>query len=97
MPEQRSIPCPCGEQARYQELRSKQILTTVGTVEISVPYYLCSHCHAGQFPADKILDIVDTCFSPGVRRMQALVGKDAPFDHGRQQLHMLAGLKVTTN
>jgi hypothetical protein len=42
------------------------------------------------------LDIVDTESSPGVRRMQALVGQDAPFDHGREQMKMLAGLEVTT-
>ena len=95
-PEQRTLPCSCGEQAHYRELRSKQILTAVGTFEISRPYYLCAHCHAGQFPDDKALDVVDTGFSPGVRRMQALVGQDAPFDHGRQQLQMLAGLEVTT-
>jgi hypothetical protein len=57
---------------------------------------LCSHCHAGQFPADVELDIEHTEFSPGVRRMQAVVGQEAPFDHGRQQLKLLAGLETTT-
>ena len=42
------------------------------------------------------LDIVDTESSPGVRRMQALVGQEAPFDHGREQMQVLAGLEVTT-
>lgn len=95
-PEQRSIPCPCGQQARYRELRSKTVLTVVGKVEVSRPWYLCPHCHEGQFPADEQLDVVDTEFSPGVQRMQALVGQDAPFDQGREQLKLLAGLEVTT-
>jgi hypothetical protein len=56
---------------------------------------LCSHCHTGQFPADVELDIEHTEFSPGVRRMQAVVGQDAPFDHGREQMKVLAGLEVT--
>jgi hypothetical protein len=80
--ERRSIPCPCGQRARYRELRAKPVLTAVGRVEVSRPYYLCPHCHNGQFPADVELDIQDTDFSPGVRRMQALVGQEAPFDHG---------------
>jgi hypothetical protein len=42
------------------------------------------------------LDIENTEFSPGVRRMHALVGQDAPFDHGREQMKVLAGLEVTT-
>ena len=94
--EQRTLPCACGHQASYRELRSKPVLTAVGTVTVSRPYYLCSHCHTGQFPADVELDIEDTETSPGVRRMQAMVGQDAPFDHGRRQMQLLADLEVTT-
>jgi hypothetical protein len=94
--EQRTAPCSCGHTAHYQELRSKPVLTAVGRVEVSRPYYLCSHCHNGRFPADIELDIQDTEFSPGVRRMQAVVGQEAPFDHGRQHMKLLADLEVTT-
>ena len=93
---QRSVACSCGHTAHYRELRSKPVLTAVGKVEVSRPYYLCRHCHAGQFPADVELDIQDTEFSPGVRRMQAVAGQEAPFDHGRQHMKLLAGLEVTT-
>jgi hypothetical protein len=68
----------------------------VGKVEVSRPYYLCPQCHTGQFPADVELDIENTEFSPGVRRMQAVVGQEAPFDHGRRQMKLLADLEVTT-
>jgi hypothetical protein len=94
--DQRIMPCACGRQAYYRELRSKPVLTAVGKVEVSRPYYLCPHCHTGQFPADVELDIENTEFSPGVRRMQAVVGQEAPFDHGRQQMKLLADLEVTT-
>lgn len=94
--EQRTIPCACGQQARFREVRSKTVLTAVGSVEVSRPWYLCRHCHQGQFPTDQELDIVNTEFSPGVRRMQALVGQEAAFDHGREQMKLLAGLEVTT-
>ena len=94
--DQRTIPCCCGQQARYRELRSKPVLTVVGQVKVSRPYYRCPDCHSGQFPADVELDIQNTEFSPGVRRMLATVGQDAPFDHGRQQMELLAGLEVTT-
>ena len=94
--EQRQLPCGCGHHAQYQEIRCKPILTIVGPVRISRPYYLCSRCHAGQFPVDVELDIENTEFSPGVRRMQALVGQETPFDRGREQLQLLAGLEVTT-
>ena len=81
---ERSVPCSCGEPARYQELRSKPVLTAVGEVKVSRPYDYCGPCHRGQFPADAGLDIEQTELSPGGRRMLALVGADGPFDHGRQ-------------
>jgi hypothetical protein len=92
--DRRQVPCACGHAARYQGLRSKPLLTVLGPAEVSRPYYWCSDCGAGQFPADAELDIQDTEFSPGVRRMQAVVGQEVPFDHGRQQLELLAGLEV---
>jgi hypothetical protein len=94
--EQRSIPCACGHRASYQELRSKPVLTAVGEVTVSRPYYLCTHCHHGQFPADVELDIEETEFSPGVRRMLATVGQEAAFDRGRQRMKLLADLEVST-
>jgi hypothetical protein len=94
--DRRTVACCCGHSAHYRELRSKPILTVVGMVEISRPYYLCPRCHTGQFPADVALDIENREFSPGVRRMQAVVGQEAPFDHGRQQMKLLADLEVTT-
>ena len=93
--EPRTVPCPCGQPARYHQLRTKPVLTAVGPVEVSRPYYWCPSCHAGQFPADVELDIENTEFSPGVRRMQAMVGQQAPFDQGREQMKVLAGLEVT--
>jgi hypothetical protein len=77
--DQRQLPCPCGHHAQYQEIRCKSILTIVGPVRMARPYYLCSQCHVGQFPVDVELDIENTEFSPGVRRMHALVGQAAPF------------------
>jgi hypothetical protein len=92
----RTLACSCGQPAHYREQRSKPVLTVVGPVEVLRPYYLCAHCGLGQFPVDVELDIENTEFSPGVRRMQAMVGQEAPFDHGRQQMKVLAGLEVTT-
>jgi hypothetical protein len=94
--DQRQLPCLCGHHAQYQELRSKPVRTIVGLARTLRPYYLCSQCHVGQFPADVELDIDNTELSPGVRRMQAMVGHDAPFDHGREQMKVLAGVEVTT-
>lgn len=90
------VPCGCGQQARYHETRSKQILTMLGPVVYERAYYRCPSCHQGQSPRDRELDIVGTECSPGVRRMLAAVGSETSFDKGREHLHLLAGLEVTT-
>jgi hypothetical protein len=77
-------------------MRPKQLITALGAITIQRPYYLCPHCHQGQSPRDAELDVEGTAYSPGVRRMMAVVGSDSSFDHGRQQLALLAGLEVTT-
>jgi len=95
-PDQRVLPGQCGHATKYLELRSKPVLTAVGPVELRRPYYWCAHCHKGHCPAEGELDVEGTELSPGVRRMLAVVGQEAPFDHGREQMHLLAGLSVTT-
>jgi hypothetical protein len=89
------VPCSCGHSARFREMRSKQLTTVVGPIKIQRPYYLCAHCHQGQSPRDAELDVQGTEYSPGVRRMMAVVGSDTSFEHGREQLETLAGLQLT--
>jgi hypothetical protein len=91
----RTIPCPCGHSARYKELRSKSVLTVVGTVELTRPYFLCDDCSNGQCPADAELGVAGRESSPGVRRMEAVVGSEMPFAPGCESMKLLAGLDVT--
>jgi hypothetical protein len=93
--DQRTLPCPCGSQAHYRELRSRRILTALGEVALTRPWYLCPRCHNGQFPVDRQLDVENRDCSAGVRRMDAIVGQQGPFDRGREQMKVLAGLDVT--
>lgn len=90
-----TVPCPCGHQARFKEMRTKTFLSVIGPVQVRRPYYLCSHCSHGQHPVDCDLGIAGLESSPGVRRMEAVVGSDAPFGRGCEPLKLLAGLDVT--
>lgn len=92
----RQVPCGCGQQARYHGRRGKQLLTVLGRVETERAYYVCPACHQGQSPRDQELDVEGTAYSPGVRRMMAVVGSETSFQQGREQLQLLAGLEVTT-
>lgn len=88
--------CRCGHGASYHDRRSKQIVTVLGAVSLERAYYVCSHCGEGHAPWDRELDVEGTQYSPGVRRMMAVVGSDSSFQQGREQLELLAGVKVTT-
>src|SRR5262245_5704390 len=90
------VGCSCGHQARFHEMRPKQILTVLGRIYIQRAYYRCPHCHEGQSPLDAELDVRSTECSPGVRRMMALVGSEGPFEQGRRLMEELAGLMVTS-
>ena len=89
-----TVPCSCGHTARFKELRTKTFLSVVGPVRIRRPYYVCSHCSTGQHPVDRALGIAGLESSPGVRRMEAVVGSDAAFARGCEPLKVLAGLDV---
>jgi hypothetical protein len=91
----RTISCPCGHSAQYKELRSKTLLTVLGPVELRRPYYLCADCSQGQYPADIELGVAGLESSPGVRRMEAVVGSEMPFAPGCEPMKLLAGLDVT--
>ena len=92
-----TVPCPrCGCPARYHDTRPKRLHTVLGAVEIERAYYHCPRCHRGLSPLDRKLDVESTACSPGVRRMIGVVGSETSFDHGREQLELLAGLELTT-
>ncbi len=70
------------------------MLSVLGPVEVSRPYYRCAHCTQGQYPADAELGVAGLESSPGVRRMEAVVGSEMPFARGCERMKLLAGLEV---
>jgi hypothetical protein len=90
----RMLPCVCGHLAHYKELRSKTVLTVLGPVELKRPYYVCANCSKGQYPVDVELGVAGLESSPGVRRMEAVVGSEMPFASGCEPMKVLAGLDV---
>ena len=75
--------------------RRKKLVTMLGEVVVERPYYHCRRCGAGFTPRDQELDVEKTQYSPGVRRMTALVGSETSFDRGRALLDELAGVQLT--
>jgi hypothetical protein len=80
------IACGEGHEAEFIEYRIKQVTTVLSNMGVKRAYYYCSSCGRGILPKDKDLDIENTSFSPGVRRMMARVGAKESFDDGRTDL-----------
>ena len=91
-----TVDCGKGHRARFVEYREKELLTVLSRVDVRRAYYHCDPCGEGVIPKDLALDIVDTGFSPGVRRMMGQVGGKEAFEDGQKDLEILAGVLVTT-
>ncbi len=87
--------CSCGAAMRCEGLRSKRLVSLLGNVSLRRLYYHCRHCWRGTLPFDRDLDIEGTQYSPGVRRLLAVVGGETPFARGRELLAELAGIAVS--
>jgi hypothetical protein len=87
--------CEKGHKAKFLGNRSKKVVTILAPVVLQRAYYHCADCEAGFFPKDKKLDMVNTTFSPGVRKMMARVGAKESFEEGKEDLKELAGIDVT--
>ena len=82
-PNQRQLPCPCGHWAKYFGLRCKPVLTAVGEARCLRPYYLCPHCHQGQFPWMSILTsstrnyprVYAVCWPPWAMKLPSIGGE----------------------
>ena len=89
------IPCGQGHEAAFVDYRIKQVTTVLSEIGIKRAYYHCQKCGKGLIPKDKDLDLENTSFSPGVRRMMARVGAKESFEDGRSDLKELADVVVT--
>jgi hypothetical protein len=80
------IPCGQGHGSEFVEYRGKEVVTVLSRVTVQRAYYYCPDCAGGVIPKDQELDIVGTCFSPGVRRLMGHVGGKDSFAAGRKDL-----------
>jgi hypothetical protein len=89
-----TLPCEHGHDYAFKGYRDKRVLTVLGWVTLRRAYYYDSGCKQGHCPKDRDLDIEETIFSPGVRRMMGKVGAYRPFGQGAEDLKELAGIEV---
>lgn len=88
------VRCGCGQRMSSRGRRAKRLVTTLGRVPLARSFYQCGRCRQGRFPDDERLDIVQTSYSPGVRRLMARAGSQTQFEQAADDLLCYAGLQL---
>ena len=91
------VPCACGGQAQYQRLRTAQVLTLLGAIQIKRAYYLCASCHHGQAPLDEQLEVSAGSISRQLAGVLALLGAHGPFAEAAHLLEQTTLVTVCPN
>ena len=88
----------CGKLMDNLGRREKEIISLLGEGTVSRMYYECTvpDCKEHRFPKDEMLDISNTSFSPGVRRLMAKSDSNDAFGKGGLDLKEYSGIEVGT-
>lgn len=74
--------------------RQKTLTTLLGAVCFRRRLYVCPSCGCSRFPADEALDVRNTGFSPGVRRLMVRAGSRTSFADAEDDLRAYALLEI---
>jgi hypothetical protein len=86
--------CDCGATMRSRGRKDKRIKTILGDIQLKRSIFVCPPCGLSRIPADEILGVIRTGFSPGVRRMMARAGQRDTFKEARDDLKIFAEIEV---
>jgi hypothetical protein len=89
-----SLPCSCGQRARYAGRHAKTVPTALGSLPLTRAYYDCAACAQGFCPRDRALGLEATALSPAVTRMVGTAAALVSFAESSELLGALAGLPV---
>jgi hypothetical protein len=88
--------CTCGTVMRSRGVKTKTIVSLVGPLAFSRSAYHCPACGRWRYPGDEILDVINTRYSPGVRRIVAEYANDVPFKRVAHFMRSATGLSISS-
>ncbi len=86
--------CSCGQLMRSRGVRHKSVISVLGPLRLARSLFQCPDCGKTRFPADSLLGVEHTGFSPGVRRWMARAGSRTSFVEAEQDLQTYTGLSL---
>ena len=87
--------CPsCGRPLQDKGVKSKDFLTSFGTVTLRRRYGFCRSCRTGSFPDDARLGLDGTGLSPEVQYLAGLFGAETDFRRSSDLLFQAARIRL---
>src|SRR6185503_7610259 len=87
----------CGRDLRRVGMRPRYVLGLVGEAQIERPYYQCAHCGTGVSPLDEVWGRGSGVLSPGLARVGARDGLEAPFEQAANLVAEHLGVAVSAD
>jgi hypothetical protein len=88
--------CPdCGAPMENLGIRSKNIVSLLGEGTIMRTYYGCE-CGSHRLPKDELLDIENTSFTPGIRRVVSQLAACDSFERSSVTMEEVCGIYVSS-
>ncbi len=84
----------CGQPMRRVGRRSRQLVGLVGDVRLERTYYHCAACGVGGAPADALWGLDSGMLTPGLARVAARAGLEAPFGQAASLVAEHLGVQV---
>jgi hypothetical protein len=90
--------CSCGKNSSFKRCNPKQIVSSLGSIEVSRRYYACRHCQAKQTPWETWAGLTGPHrVTPHARRMIVLAGSGCSFDEASRNLLELCHVQVSND
>jgi hypothetical protein len=90
-----TLRCRCGRVMESRGLATKTLFTLLGEVRFARSAYRCPACGRRRYPGDEELDVVNTRYSPGVRRLTSDLASDVPFRRVSRYLATAAAITMS--
>jgi hypothetical protein len=94
---EKTKPCACGGEQKYQFRREAVILSVFGRVSYQRRYYTCSSCETGQSPLDQRLGISAGEVTAGLAEWLALAGVEVAFEEACRWVERYMLFRVSDN
>lgn len=89
--------CACGKKASFRYVATKQLVTTVGVMEVPRRYYACRSCKATYRPWDVWAGVGQRQLTEHARKMVTIVGTAFSFETAAQRLRDLCQIQLSND